>query len=220
MFSRVFLRAALFAVFAVDAHAVGDHSAMEADGFQVPGDCDTELRAGRHGDAPAVLAHAGGGCRIGPMAFDLALEHTHANDDSISALALQFKWARALEESSSFGALIDVTAPDISPDFPGGSANAQLSWAFLQDFTLHTNLRRAFDWNEVGLTKAGLSMEWSALESLNLIGERFREGKDDYLRLGFHWTFDERSSIELNSANALQSPESPRWTLGLNWALE
>lgn len=220
MFSRFFLHAALLAVFAADAHAVGDHYAAEAAGFQVPGDCDTEFRAGRHGDASAVLAHAGGGCRVGPMEFDLALEHTHANDDSMSALALQFKWARALDEQSSFGALIDVTAPDISPDFPGGSANALLSWAFLQDFTLHTNLGRAFDRDEVGLTMAGLSMEWAALESLSLIGERFREGRDDYVRLGFHWTFDERSSIDLSSANALQSSESPRWTLGLNWALE
>ena len=218
---RSTIYAAIIVAFASHAYAVGDHYAVEAATLQGPGQCDSEFWAERRHNASGSLLHAGGGCRVGLFEYDTAVERERADDETVTAAALQLKWAQPFSEQWRIGALAGIGIQDTSTPFSTGFASALLSWQAFETFALHANFGRSLHRNEDDRSLIGFAFEWTALESLNLIGERFKEGGDDYFRLGLHWVVDPQLSVDLSRAHGLQSGDDrPWWTLGLNWQFE
>ncbi len=204
---------------AAAAQAAGGHHAVDDAAILDPGLC--KLEAWLTGARVERAAHAGGGCRIGPVELNAASEYARDGGPSQTNSGLQAKWATELAPGLSAGlsAAGDWQA-HVRPRHQGASLAALLTWAVRDDLALHANLGRDFVHGGADQNRSGVAAEWTARPGWSIVAERYAADRTQFVRAGVRWCVSDAWSIDFSRAQRLRGPSASNWTLGTTWQFE
>ncbi len=198
-----------------DGRAVGGHFAVDDAALLDPGQCQVEAWLERDPGA-RTLSHVGPACRVG--AVELAVNADHFRDDVSSTLVgPQIKWARAIDERTSVGAVALAGWSGRTARAATTGAYAIVTVRFAERVLLHVNGGRDWFAAKSPTSRAGVALEWQAAPDWSLIGERFRQIGLTASRIGVRWQASRAVSIDLSRAGGTGTALDPWWTLGANW---
>ena len=197
------------------AHAAGGHHAIDDAVLLEAGQCEAESWLS-HAPGGGRLLHAGGSCRVGPVQLGGAGEHVRTSGNpSQTAWGLEAKWAHAVGEKLSIGALLQPAwQAHVSPRYQGVAFIALATWTPAENLALHANLGRDFVHGDRDRNRGGVAIEWSPVQRWTLVAERYREQDTHFARAGARWQAGERWSVDLGRAQRLSGPAPSTWTLG------
>ena len=205
---------------AAAARAAGGHHAVDDAAILDPGLCKLEAWLTGARDDERV-AHAGGGCRIGPVEFNAASEYARDNGPSQTNSSLQAKWATQL--TPALGAGVSVVSDwqaHVRPRHQRTTLAALLTWAVRDDLALHANLGRDFVHAGSDQNRSGVAAEWTARPGWSLVAERYTESRTQFVRAGVRWCVSDAWSIDFSRAQRLRGPGATNWTLGTTWQFQ
>jgi hypothetical protein len=199
--------------------AAGGHHAVDDAAIADAGACKLESwwSAAQGGDR---LLHAGGGCRVGPVELNPAMEYSRpANGGgSETTTSVQVKWASELSPGFSAGLELQGNwQAHVRPRHQGNTLVSLFTWAVRDDLALHLNLGRDFVRGEADQNRGGVSAEWKAHPDWSLVAERYLDAGTHFLRAGARWAVTEGWSVDLSRAQRLHGPAGSNWTLGTTW---
>ena len=207
---------------AAAAQAAGGHHAVDDAAILDPGLCKLEawLTGAQGGERSA---HAGGGCRIGPVELNGASEYARDGGPSQTNFGLQAKWATELAPGVSAGASAATDwQAHVRPRHQGATLAVLLTWAVRDDLALHANLGRDFVHGGTDQNRSGVAAEWMARPGWSLVAERYAEDRTQFVRAGVRWSVSDAWNIDLSRAQRLRGPgaSNSNWTLGATWQFE
>ena len=191
--------------FAVDDAAVLDK-----------GRCQVEIWGDSEHRAPTRVTHLGPSCRAGPVELGLNIDRLpNADADSTTLAGVQAKWATALTDRLSVGAVAaaardathgrdTVTTVYAPVTFKASNAvalNVNLGWDFFQHLSTQQH--------------SGVSIDWAPVKPLTFTAERFRQNGNDAARVGVHWDACSWFAVETSRNWSLETGGPRGWTLGI-----
>lgn len=202
------------------AQAAGGHHAVDDAAILEPGLCKLEAwLTGAQGAERS--AHAGGGCRIGPVELNAAAEHARDGGPSQTSSGLQAKWAAELTPGFSAGVSVATDwQAHVRPRHQGGTLAALFTWIVRDDLALHANLGRDFVRGGTDQNRSGVAAEWAARPGWSLVAERYAEDRTQFVRAGVRWSVSDAWSIDFSRSQRLRGPGASNWTLGTAWQFE
>lgn len=201
------------------AHAAGGHHAVDDAAILEPGIC--KLEAWRVVAPGERMLHAGGGCRVGPVELNVAVEYARDGGPSQSASGVQAKWATELAPGFSAGLSVSTGwQAHVRPRHVGGTVAALLTWAARDDLALHLNLGRDLVRGGADQNRGGVAAEWTARPGWSLVAERYLENRIHFARGGVRWEARDGWSVDLSRAWKLSGPGVSNWTLGTTWQFD
>lgn len=211
----------LAAVLVPLAHAAGGHHAVDDAALLEPGQCQVEAWFDRENGNARSLLHVGPACRVGAVEFGLNLDRARsAGAAAPTGYGAQLKWARSLHERWSAGLVLALAGQDKSPGYAGSSLVVPITWQATDSVLTHLNVGRDFRHRQPDLNRAGLALEWAPLDAGSIVAERYREGGNNFWRVGARWAVNPSTSIDLSQARGLHGRVPAWWTLGLTWVFE
>jgi hypothetical protein len=211
------LAPALLLAAAAPAHAAGGHFRVDDAVLLEPGQCQLETWVEREQGGARRLAHAGPGCRVGPVEAGISGDRTrNTGADGVTTVSPQLKWAHPLDDRWSVGLVLAGIWQTAGAGYQGGTLLVPVTWHAGDQLHVHLNLGRDLRPHAAGSTRAGAALEWATTQQLTLVAERLRERQADAWRLGARWSPHANWSIDLSRAAPLHSATPAWWTLGLN----
>lgn len=210
----------LLAATVLRVHAAGGHHAVDDAAMLDPGQCHVETWFDHEAGGGRRLLHAGPACRVAAVELGLGFDRVHFASRTATVASAQVKWARALSDRWSAGAVLGLAAQDESPHYLGSSLVVPVTWQPTETLLAHFNVGRDFWHRRADTGRAGLALEWAPLAAWSFVAERFREGGADVWRAGARWTLTPSTNVDLSRAYGIGGNTPGWWTLGLTWAFE
>jgi hypothetical protein len=208
---------ALLLAAAAPVRAAGGHFWVDDAVLLEPGQCQLEAWVEREQGGARRLAHAGPGCRLGPVEAAISWDRArNTGAEDVTTVSPQLKWAYPLDDLWSVGLALTGIWQSAGAGYQGGTLLVPITWHAGEQLHVHLNLGRDFHRHAAGSTRAGAALEWATTQQLSWVAERFRENQADGWRLGTRWAPHAHWSVDLSRAAPLHSAAPPWWTLGLN----
>jgi hypothetical protein len=201
------------------AHAAGGHHAVDDALILEPGQCQLESWVDWQAGDDRRLIHLGTSCRVGPFEPGLNLDRARTGNGSVTVIGPQLKWARALSDAWSVGAVVVTSWKDANPHHVGTSLVIPLTWQSTRALRIHANVGRDFWRGERDTKRAGAAVEWAPFETWWFVVERFREVDINFWRAGARYAVSPALSVDLSRTNG-SGQAAGWWTLGVNWAFD
>jgi hypothetical protein len=215
-----FLARTLFAIALLtilrNAQAAGGHHGVDDASILGPGECQIEVWAER---SPSHrLAHAGPGCRLGPVEAGIGIDRrTDTGSVTQTLCSPQLKWATPLTAELAVGAVWTLSWQQPAPRQTARSLLLPVTWQPKPSLALHLNLGRDFPSDANRVTRRGAAVEWQAHPRWQGLAEWFEDGQRGNRRLGLRHSWSEQVSLDLSRADAVSRPRNLWWTLGVSW---
>lgn len=219
--ARVGAVAAALLLGAGAALAAGGHHAVDDANILEPGNCKVEGWVSSE-DKGEKLAHAGTGCRVGPIELNGSAVYASERDGgSITGYGLQGKWATAVAPGFSAGLLVASgwQAHD-HPPWVGGTVSTLFTWTLAEDLAFHLNIGRDYINRSQNLAHSGVAAEWNANKQWSFVAERFVQLQTQYLRAGARWAVTKDWTVDVSRAHSLSGRFGSLWTVGTSWQFE
>jgi len=207
--------------FSSQVHAAGGHHAVDDAAILAPGQCEVEVWADRERHGARALGHVGPACRLGPVEIGLNLDRTHTTGAGSTTFGgPQVKWAHAVTDSLSIGALYGTSWRDRTPGTRSSLLLFPVSWQARDTIAVHLNVGKDFQrgGGAPDTPRSGAAVEWAASSTWSFVGERFRESETNLWRIGARYAVNETTTLDLSQARGLQGSVPPWWTLGVTWS--
>lgn len=212
--------AALLAT-ALPVRAAGGHHAVDDAALLDPGQCQIETWLDHETGGARMLLHAGPACRVGAVELGLNLDRVRLDGSGTTTVAgAQLKWARAIGDGWSTGVVVALAGQDRSPRYLGSGLVVPVTWQATEALLTHVNVGRDFRHGEPDTNRAGVALEWAALNTWSFVAERFREGGANFWRAGARWSLTPSTNVDLSRAQGLNGSAPAWWTLGLTWVFD
>ena len=207
--------------FVMSAHAAGGHHAVDDANMLDEGQCKLEVWAERETGGSRTLAHAGPGCRVGPVELDLNIERQKfAGLAGSNSFSPQVKWATSLNEQLNIGLVVGSSFTSQSLGYTGSTVYIPLTWHASDALLAHVNWGRDFQRGGPNQARGGLALEWTTSAELSFIAERFLQSGANSARVGARWAVMPGLSLDISRASTL-GPAEPTWiTVGVNWQFD
>jgi len=202
------------------SRAAGGHHAVDDAAILDPGQCQLEAWAEQASDHR--LQHLGQACRASGVEIGWNLDRSVDHAEPIArSMGLQLKWARDLQPGLGLGlgAVWAAGWQNGSPRFAGQTLLVPLSWSPRDDLVLHLNVGRDFRQDAPDVARQGVALEWHPAAPWQALVEWWRDALGPQRRVGLRYIVDDRVSVDLSRAQALDASRGAWWTLGLNWTL-
>jgi len=208
--------ASLMLVFAAPAHAAGGHFDVDDATVLDPGRCQVEAWIARAPAASTTLAHAGPGCRVGPVELGVNIDRLTAAGDGRTLLGPQLKWVvDPLVAKLSAGVAWSVAYDLTNHGRPAQTFYVPLTWWVAERLWVHANLGVDRDPRGERWRRQGLSGEWAASDKFTVIAERVKIVGDWTSRLGGRVNVNDTLSVDLSAARV--GPRAERvYVIGVN----
>jgi hypothetical protein len=206
---------------APQAMAAGGHFAVDDANILEAGNCKVEGWLSSE-DRGEKLAHAGTGCRVGPIELTGSVIYAReVAGDSATGYGLQGKWATPVGPGFSAGLLVANSwqAHD-HPPWAGGTVSTLFTWTPVDDLAFHLNIGRDYVNRGRNMAHSGVAVEWSAKPGWLVVGERFVQLETQYLRAGLRWAANEALNVDFSRAYSLSGRFGSIWTIGASWQFE
>lgn len=213
---RLVLAAATLIALSTPAGAAGGHFDVDDATMLDPGQCQIEAWVVRAPVASATLAHAGPGCRVGPVEAGLNIDRVTTDGSGRTLLGPQLKWvADPLLGRVSVGVVWSAAYDLTNRGRPAQLLYLPLTWRVAETFWVHANIGQDRDLTGERWRRQGGSGEWAASDRLTFIAERVKITGDWSSRVGGRLHLGEKLSLDLSVARA--GPRAERvYALGLN----
>lgn len=215
--SAVFVGAAIVTT----AHAAGGHHAVDDANLLDDGQCKLEVWTERETGGSRTLAHAGPGCRVGPVELDLNIDRQKfAARAGTTSFSPQVKWATGLNDQVNMGLVVGSSFSSQSPRYTSSTVYIPLTWHATDALLAHVNWGRDFQRNGPNQARGGLALEWTASTDWSFVAERFLQSGANSARIGARWALMPGVSLDVSRASTL-GPAGPVWaTVGVNWQFD
>lgn len=213
--ARAFVFVAALGASLGTARGAGGHFAVDDAALLDPGQCQVEVWLERD-PGPRTLSHVGPDCRVGALELGFNVDHLQG-DVSSTLVGPQLKWAHAIGERASVGAVALASWSSRGARLATTGAYAIVTLQVAESVWLHGNGGRDWFADTSPTSRAGVSLEWHAAPAWSLIGEHFRQFGLNASRLGVRWQASPALSIDLSRAGGTGTTLDPWWTIGANW---
>lgn len=208
-------------VTALQTQAAGGHHAVDDAAILDPGQCQIETWFDRESGGSRALVHTGPACRVGPVELGLNVDRSRTDaDGSLVSGGPQVKWAYALSDSWSAGAVLSATWKSRAPRYVGSMLVVPVTWTATESVAVHANFGREFRHGAADVNRSGVALEWTPVPTWSLLAERFRESHLNHWRVGTRWTPHPAIGIDLSQARGIHRSVPPWWTLGVTWMFD
>ena len=202
----------------LSAQAAGGHHAVDDASLLEVGTCKVESWAERETGGARSLHHVGSGCRVGPVELGLNLDKERQDgSDAASSFGPQIKWAYALTESLSIGAVASAKFNSGSPRYASTTLVIPLTWRVTDTLSGNVNWGRNFLRGGLGQPRGGISLEWAPVSDFSLVAERFREAVNNATRLGARYALTPDIKLDISRTRSLNAGGVSWWTVGVGW---
>ena len=219
MAGRLPLAASLCCALAAPAQAAGGHFAVDDATILDVDECQLEAWLERGGSASTLL-HLGPACRVGPVELGINIDRLQAKHRSpVTVFGPQVKAVAALGDRLSVGVVAIAGWQGDGPHAAVASLYAPVTVRVLPSLWLHGNAGRDWVAGRSASSRAGLALEWQALDRLAVIGEGFRQAGANFERVGLRW---QASAFSIDLSRAFGASQTARgwWALGVNGSFD
>ena len=205
----------------LSAHAAGGHHAVDDASVLEAGKCKLEGWTEREAGNARALHHIAAGCRVGPVELSVNVDREHQTGmDANSSVSPQLKWAYALNDALSIGAVASGKFGSQSPRYVGSTLVLPLSWRIHNNLSAHVNWGRNFVRGSASQPRGGASLEWTPSSNVSLVAERFREADYNATRLGVRYVLTPDIKLDLSRARSLHAGGAIGWIAGVTWEFD
>ena len=218
---RLWVASVGLSVVSLSAQAVGGHHGVDDASMLDAGKCKLEGWAERETGGARTLQHLSAGCRVGPVELGLNLDNEkQATTDAVTSFGPQIKWAYALNDVLSLGAVASAKFNSQSPRYASSTLVIPLSWRASETLSAHVNYGRNILRGGVGQPRGGVSLEWVPISDVSLVAERFREAANNSTRLGARYALTPDIKLDISRARSLHAGGVSWWAAGVTWEFD